>query len=575
MNPAQGDRVQAWRLERLCSGVLAAISGDASLHFRGRQLFRGEQRLAAPAAHLRLDHYAAGLDDWRGLTDATALRQCHSDPVLHRRLCPEDVLQGWLFDWLEQLRVETQLPAVMVGMACNIQQRFYRWSSHAYHAGLTETESGMLIYTLVQVCWSRLQARPVLAQTEDHIESCRAGLLSLLGDDLAGLRRQRQHQAAYAVHALRIARRVAQRLQHFSALQPGGKEENCVPTPRQQALALLLAPQDEDRQSPLEQARSAAGRVQADDGQDYRIFSCRHDVQWRAASKVRRTQLQGWRGMLDRRIAAAGINIPRLAQRVALRCSQPVMDGWRFGAEEGRLDGRRLAQLLSSPGERRLFRQQQYRLAADCAVTLLVDCSGSMKAFAEPLAILLDILLRVLDMAGIGCELLGFTTASWHGGRVLSEWRAQGQAPNPGRLNERCHLVFKDFSQSWRVARQDVAALLKTDLYREGLDGEAVDWACQRLQLRSERRRLLLVISDGSPTDSATAMANDPFYLDRHLQTVLARHRQQGQIDIMGLGLGLDLGAFYRSNLAIDLTQGVHAALVGAVVDLLMPARRP
>ena len=52
------------------------------------------------------------------------------------------------------------------------------------------------------------------------------------------------------------------------------------------------------------------------------------------------------------------------------------------------------------------------------------------------------------------------------------------------------------------------AALLKADLFREGIDGEALDWACQRLKAREAQRRLLFVVSDGCPMDSATALAN-------------------------------------------------------------------
>ena len=46
---------------------------------------------------------------------------------------------------------------------------------------------------------------------------------------------------------------------------------------------------------------------------------------------------------------------------------------------------------------------------------------------------------------------------------------------HPGRLNEVCHMVFKSADRSWRRSRSGVAALLKADLFREGIAGEAVD----------------------------------------------------------------------------------------------------
>lgn len=38
-------------------------------------------------------------------------------------------------------------------------------------------------------------------------------------------------------------------------------------------------------------------------------------------------------------------------------------------------------------------------------------------------------------------------------------------------------MVFKDAETPWRRARPAIAALLKADLFREGIDGEAVNWA--------------------------------------------------------------------------------------------------
>jgi len=72
-------------------------------------------------------------------------------------------------------------------------------------------------------------------------------------------------------------------------------------------------------------------------------------------------------------------------------------------------------------------------------VTLLVDCSGSMGTHAEPVAVPVDVLARALERAGAGCEVLGFTTAAWHGGRSRRDWLRAGRPPNPGRLAEVRH----------------------------------------------------------------------------------------------------------------------------------------
>ncbi|RAC17657.1 hypothetical protein DN539_31000, partial [Burkholderia multivorans] len=51
-------------------------------------------------------------------------------------------------------------------------------------------------------------------------------------------------------------------------------------------------------------------------------------------------------------------------------------------------------------------------------------------------------------------EVLGFTTGAWNGGRVPTIPAARGKPRHPGRLNEACHLVFKDAATRWRHARR-------------------------------------------------------------------------------------------------------------------------
>ncbi len=110
--------------------------------------------------------------------------------------------------------------------------------------------------------------------------------------------------------------------------------------------------------------------------------------------------------------------------------------------------------------------------------------------------------------------------------------------------------------------------MLKADLFREGIDGEAVDWAMHRLNSRSEERRRLIVVSDGSPMDSATNLANDVHYLDHHLKDVVERHAQRGAA-IFGLGVGLDLSPYYLHSHVLDLAEPLSMLGFREVMALL------
>jgi cobaltochelatase CobT len=320
------------------------------------------------------------------------------------------------------------------------------------------------------------------------------------------------------------------------------------------------------------QVGAGARQVGEGDAFSYRVFTTAYDRELPAASLVRAAQLDEFREQLDRHVQAQGVNVPRLARELMALLATPLREDWSLAQEEGVIDGRRLTQLITSPGERRLFRQPVREPVADACVTFLIDCSGSMRTHRQAVSAMVDVFARALELAGATCEVLGFTTGAWNGGRAARDWQRAGRPPSPGRLNEQLHLVFKAAETPWRRARRDLAAMLKEDAFREGLDGEALQWAAQRLRQRGERRKLLLVFSDGCPMDAATGLANGPQFLDRHLQQVADAIESAGDIELSAVGVGLDLSLYYRRSQVIDLASSGLRHRVFAEVMAVMAA---
>jgi cobaltochelatase CobT len=122
--------------------------------------------------------------------------------------------------------------------------------------------------------------------------------------------------------------------------------------------------------------------------------------------------------------------------------------------------------------------------ADDCVVSLLVDCSGSMKAHIEAVAMLADILLRALEMAGVTQRVARLHHRRLERRPAASRMAGGGQPAGAGAAQRGLPHGVQAARRPWRRARAGIAALLKADLFREGIDGEAVDWACERLLAR-------------------------------------------------------------------------------------------
>ena len=556
------------RIDDLCAASIRALCGQPGLHFRGRRLYRHHRALPPFSPHLNPQPGTDDFASFRGAADAMALRLRFADAALHRTLGPTEPLPRLLFEMLEQFRVESLAPSDMPGVIHNLRHRFEAWSMAFFNSGMTETSKGILLFTVAQITRSRVTAQPVVEATEDAIEATRMGIVQALGSDLAGLRRQRHDQAAYAQHALAIAQMIADQIQ---SQDPAPDDQAQLSDDEPDALDFNLWMDfegDGADETPALASKGSSAQL-GDSTDDYRVFTREFDTEVHASTLLRAEQLREFRERLDATVERQGLSLSRWVRELQSVLAIPLREGWVDGQEAGRIDGRRLSQLIASPTERRLFCTEPEVPLVACACTFLIDCSGSMRAHIESVAVLVGVLARAMEQLGVHTEVLGFSTNAWNGGRAHRQWVRAGRPPHPGRLNETAHLIFKDSDTPWRQARHAMGALLKSELFREGVDGEALRWAAQRLERHTDVRRLLVVISDGSPTDGATALANDEHYLDHDLSNVVAEIEAQGRVEVFGLGVGLDLSPYYRRHRVLDLSNSVTQQVLRESVGLL------
>ncbi len=94
------------------------------------------------------------------------------------------------------------------------------------------------------------------------------------------------------------------------------------------------------------------------------------------------------------------------------------------------------------------------------------------------------------------------------------------------------------------------------------------------MRKHGEQRKILIVISDGSPMDSATSLANDEYYLDNHLKQIVERYDAESDIEIYGLGVGLNLTPYYSHSLSIDLAESLSNSVFQQILQMIAHAQR-
>ena len=237
----------------------------------------------------------------------------------------------------------------------------------------------------------------------------------------------------------------------------------------------------------------------------------------------------------------------RVAFEAACAAYQSGLMGWRASLDIAAIA---VGARIGAP----LTREQRH----DITVTFLVDNSGSMRGQRMLLAAAtMTSLTDMLVSLGISVEVLGFTTVSWKGGKARNTW-GWWRRPKPGRLCEVLHIIYRDASEQSLGIPWSIRNMLRPDLPKENVDGEAVEWAAERLLKRREGRKVLLVLSDGAPVDDSTILANSLDFLPNHLKAVIREIEQTGlfaigAVDICSGHVKDFYGTFEEVDVASDL----------------------
>ncbi len=284
----------------------------------------------------------------------------------------------------------------------------------------------------------------------------------------------------------------------------------------------------------------------------YKVYDTNHDEIISADELCDIKELEKLRRNLDLQVFSFQPLIVKIANRLQRKLLAQQNRHWDFNMEEGYLDTSRLAKIVANPNNKLSYKIEKEIEFKDTIVTLLIDNSGSMRGRPITVAALCsDILAKTLERCLIKSEILGFTTKAWKGGKSRENWIKNGKPSNPGRLNDLRHIVYKSADASWRRSKKNLGLLLKEGILKENVDGEALTWAYKRLLNRQEKRKVLIVISDGAPVDDSTLSVNPGNYLEKNLRDIISDIEKNISVELIAIGIGHDVSRYYSKAITI------------------------
>ena len=603
--PKTGSEADSFK--RALTVCMRAISGDNEL-----EVAFAKDKPALAGNRARLPEIpkkatAADIAVTRGIGDSMALKRACHDLRIHSKFAPEGKQARAVYDAVEQARVEAIGARAMTGVADNLGSMLEDKYAKANLADVRERDDAPIEEALALMVREKLTGRAAPKSGQRMVNLWRDWVEEKAGADLDHLMGNLDDQQAFA----RVVREMLASMEMAEELgdeeQSDESEDSEDPQPQGEENSDEGGEDDSgaDQSQSDEQDASAeedqSGETEASDASaddysedeeadaetpgearrkddpftemtrhvDYKVFTTAFDETVGAEELCDEEELDRLRAFLDKQLTNLSGVVERLANRLQRRLMAQQNRSWDFDLEEGYLDPARLVRVVIDPMQPLSFKQERDTKFRDTVVTLVLDNSGSMRG--RPITVAAtcaDILARTLERCGVSVEILGFTTRAWKGGQAREKWLKDGKPPNPGRLNDLRHIIYKSADHPWRRARRNLGLMMREGLLKENIDGEALLWAHQRLMARPEQRKILMMISDGAPVDDSTLSVNPGNYLERHLRAVIELIETRSPVELLAIGIGHDVTRYYRRAVTIVDAEELAGAMTEQLASL-------
>lgn len=246
------------------------------------------------------------------------------------------------------------------------------------------------------------------------------------------------------------------------------------------------------------------------------------------------------------------------------------------GQRKGKLSAGNLYRLTTD--DDRIFKKKIEHKTRDIAVSLVVDCSGSMSGSKIETAMLSAwVLADVLTRLGVKCEVMGFTTgdvASKRSQELYDEMRTENGRGREWDRTEPLRLpMFKAFNEKFGIEqkkRMSSYARVQSSMCCN-VDGESVQYAYESLNRIANRGnkklgRMMIVFSDGQPAGGGVPGGK----LNAHLKRVVKQIEADG-VNIVGVGIMTNcVQQFYRKHVSLNNIEELPTLVLNQLRDALL-----
>jgi len=568
---------------------LEVLFGDETPSLTGKKI-----RLREPGNFLNKED----LTILRGQADLLALKIKNHDQLIHKKYLPSSPQAQKLYNAIEEARIEAVGAIDMPGCASNLNARNIASYRNSTLNNITQKDEAPIAEAISLIIREKLTGFAPPHNTSKFVDLWRPHINDKALNELDKLKDSILDQDAFAskipelLNALDIATTLGEGDSSSSKDETGesdvegSEHENTELSDEFDPdeteildeeitddlidLDDLEGVEDEGEDSSAPDNRGEIEETKQNTRQPpYKVYTTEYDEIISAEEIADIDELDRLRNYLDKQISNLQGVVARLANKLQRKLMAQQNRSWDFDLEEGILDTARLVRVVTDPMHPLSFKMERDTDFRDTVVTLLIDNSGSMRG--RPImvaATCADILTRTLERCGVKAEVLGFTTKAWKGGQSRELWTNSGKPMRPGRLNDLRHIIYKSADAPWRRSKRNLGLMMKEGILKENIDGEALEWAYERIRKRQEQRKIMMVISDGAPVDDSSLSVNSGNYLELHLKKVINKIETDKDIELIAIGIGHDVTRYYKRAVTIIDVEELGGAMTEKLAEL-------